>query len=101
MTDTEDLTIFTAGFIKLCGRFDGFSEAMLLHRHVTLWERARRSSSYAHSKETSGDSVRGGKTVLMKWNISQMSIHYYWERRWHRWLRVITHHQARGKQQPF
>lgn len=75
---------------------------MLLHRHVILWERARRSSSsYARSKETSGDSVRGGKTALMKWNISQMSIHYYWERRWHRWLRGITHHQARGKTTAF
>lgn len=86
MTHIEDWSIFTAGFIKLRGCFDGFSEAMLLHRHVILWERARRRCSYARPKETSADSVRGGKAVLMKWNISQMSIHYYWERRWHRWL---------------
>lgn len=68
--------MFAAAFIKLCGCSDGFSEAMLLHRHVILWERVGRGSSYAPSKETSGASVRSGRTPLIKWNVSQMPIHY-------------------------
>lgn len=34
----EGLDVFAAGFIKRRFCFDGSSEAVLLHRHVILWE---------------------------------------------------------------